>query len=196
MHLKGQFSGLVNPERCLGTYPALLEITSVTPPMGPVPIADKFGMGVAITMLIRSLGARDNERTIQYSTMRRPRSAYSSIYNASSSLSNVMAVMAQETRKVFSTDIPTYGYWFEGFVKGCHMRMGDDVKGCPSIRTTTEKQLISTSRGRVVDVLLRVACGFFRDLSPARLWMPLLKTWMYTGVFDTCASLRKRKGRC
>jgi hypothetical protein len=35
--------------------------------------------------------------------------------------------MAQETQKVFSTDSPTYGYWFERFMKGCHKRMGDEV---------------------------------------------------------------------
>jgi hypothetical protein len=62
----------------------------------------------------------------QYSTMRRLQSADSNIYNASSLLFNV-AVMAQETWKVFSTDCPTYGYWFEKFTKGCHKRMGDEV---------------------------------------------------------------------
>jgi hypothetical protein len=104
----------------------ILEIPGITPPMGPFALQDKFGMGIAMTMLLRSLDAGKNERTIQYSTMRRLRSAYSNIYNASSSLSNV-AVMAQETRKVFSTDCPTYGYWFERFMKGCHKRMGDEV---------------------------------------------------------------------
>jgi hypothetical protein len=94
--------------------------------MGPFSLEDKFGMGVAMTMLLRSLDAGKNETTIQYSTMRRLRSAYSNIYNASSSLSNV-AVMAQETRKVFSTDCPAYWYWFVRFMKGCHKRMGDEV---------------------------------------------------------------------
>ena len=94
--------------------------------MGPFSLEDMFGMGVAMTMLLRSLDTGKNERTIQYLTMRRLQSAYSNIYNASSSLSNV-AVMAKKTRKVFSTDCPTYGYWFERFMKGCHKRMGDEV---------------------------------------------------------------------
>ena len=105
----------------------ILEIPSITPPMGPFSLEDKLGMGVAMTMLMRSLDAGKNKRTIQYSTMRRLQSAYSNIYNASSSLSNVAGMAQQETRKVFSTDCPTYGYWFERFMKGCHKRMGDEV---------------------------------------------------------------------
>ena len=49
----------------------ILEIPSITPPMGPFALQDKLGMGVAMTMLLRSLDAGKNERTIQYSTMRR-----------------------------------------------------------------------------------------------------------------------------
>ena len=62
------------------------------PPMGPFPVEDTIGMGVVMTMLIRSLDAGSNERTIQYLTMRRLRSAHSNIYNASSSLSNVAVI--------------------------------------------------------------------------------------------------------
>ncbi len=35
--------------------------------------------------------------------------------------------MAYETSKVYQTDCPTYGYWFERFTLGCHKRMGDIV---------------------------------------------------------------------
>jgi hypothetical protein len=37
----------------------ILEIPSIIPPMGPFSLRDKFGMGVAMTMLLRSLDARN-----------------------------------------------------------------------------------------------------------------------------------------
>ena len=40
----------------------ILEIPSITLPMGPFSLEDKFGMGVAMTMLLRSLDAGTRER--------------------------------------------------------------------------------------------------------------------------------------
>jgi hypothetical protein len=36
-------------------------------------------------------------------------------------------VMAHETSKTYVTRCPTYGYWFNRFILGCHKRMGDIV---------------------------------------------------------------------
>jgi hypothetical protein len=36
--------------------------------------------------------------------------------------------MAKDTRKLVITNCPTYGIWFEHFVRGCHKQMGDIVK--------------------------------------------------------------------
>jgi hypothetical protein len=58
-------------------------IPSVTPVMGPFPLEDSFGMAVAACMLRRSLDPGRNEATIQFSTARRFRSAYSNAYHAS-----------------------------------------------------------------------------------------------------------------
>jgi hypothetical protein len=38
-----------------------------------------------------------------------------------------VTVMAFETNKLYETSCPTYGYWFERFILGCHKRMGDIV---------------------------------------------------------------------
>jgi hypothetical protein len=35
--------------------------------------------------------------------------------------------VAYETLKTYKTHCPTYGYWFERFMLGCHKRMGDMV---------------------------------------------------------------------
>lgn len=97
---------------------------SVSPPMGPFPLEDTFGMKAAVTLLRRSLDPGRHERTIQFSTARKLRSAFSNAYHASKQVGR-LAAMAFESTKSYSTTCPTYGYWFERFILGCHKRMGD-----------------------------------------------------------------------
>ena len=39
-----------------------------------------------------------------------------------------MAILAQETSKIFIPNYPAYIYWFKGFMKGVHKRMGEAVR--------------------------------------------------------------------
>ena len=43
-------------------------------------------------------------------------------------LSSTGAVMARDTSKLFVSNNPTYGMWWEKFLSGMHNRMGDDVR--------------------------------------------------------------------
>ena len=97
---------------------------AVTPAMGPFPLEDTFGMRIAVCLLKRSLDPGRNEKHIQFSTARKLRSAFSNAYHASKEVGNV-ASMAYESTKTYATTCPTYGYWFERFILGCHKRMGD-----------------------------------------------------------------------
>jgi hypothetical protein len=99
---------------------------SIGPPMGPFPLEDTFGMKVACTLLRRSLDPGKWEKYIQFGTARKVRSVYSNMFHASSQVGQV-SVMAYETSKTYHTHCPTYGYWFERFILGCHKRMGDMV---------------------------------------------------------------------
>lgn len=98
--------------------------TSVSPALGPFPLEDSFGMRAACVLLRRSLDPGRHERFIQFATARRIRSAFSNVYHASREMSSI-AAMAYQSTKTYSTDCPTYGYWFERFMLGCHKRMGD-----------------------------------------------------------------------
>lgn len=98
--------------------------TSVNPPMGPFPLRDSFGMKAATVLLRRSLDPGRHEKTIQFSTARKFRSAFSNAYHASKEVGE-LAAMAYESTKSYATTCPTYGYWFERFILGCHKRMGD-----------------------------------------------------------------------
>lgn len=99
-------------------------LVSVSPELGPFPLEDTFGMLAAVCLLRRSLDPGRTEALIQFSTARKLRSAYSNVYHASKQLKEVSA-MAFESTKTYATSCPTYGYWFERFMLGCHKRMGD-----------------------------------------------------------------------
>jgi hypothetical protein len=66
--------------------------------MGLFPLEDTFGMGAALVMLEQSLRLRKNDRNIQFSTIKKFRSAFSNAYHASAKGQQAM-VMAKDVRK-------------------------------------------------------------------------------------------------
>jgi hypothetical protein len=105
-----------------------LGILAVCPPMGPFSLDDTAGMALAVSILLRSLEPGRTEDTIQFSTARYLRSVFSNVYHASAEHQTGMAVMAQGTSKTYVTNCPSYGYWFERFMRGVHKRMGEEVR--------------------------------------------------------------------
>jgi hypothetical protein len=105
-----------------------LGMRAVCPPLGPYSEEDTFGMGLAVCILIRSLDPGKTEEFIQFSTARGLRSVYSNIFHASSQQQTGLAVMAQNTTRIWVTTCPSYGYWFERFMRGVHKRMGEEVR--------------------------------------------------------------------
>ena len=102
-----------------------LGIQSLLPEMGPHPIEDNWGMGIACTILQKTLQPGMYGPNVQFDTARKLRSAYSNLWGASQH-TMTMGVMARDTVKTFVTNCPTYSLWFERFVRGMHARMGDD----------------------------------------------------------------------
>ncbi len=96
-------------------------------PMGPFPLEDTFGMGAAVVMLQQSLQPGRNAAIVQFGTIRKFCSAFSNAYLSSAEGQQAM-VMAKDTKKLRVTKCPTYGEFFERFVRGVHKRMGDIVK--------------------------------------------------------------------
>ena len=122
--------GTVNSTRLDGIKIVRLEkdlnLQSTFPSMGPFPVKDVLGMGIAVCMLRRSLEKGRYKDTLQYETVRKLRSAYSNIWHASRETLTT-SVMARDLKKTFVTSCPTYGLWFERFMVGMHKRMGDEV---------------------------------------------------------------------
>jgi hypothetical protein len=104
-------------------------------PLGPFPLEDTFGMSAAIVILQVSLNPGKYDKHVQFGTIRKFRSAFSNAYHASAEGQEAM-VMAKDTRKMTVTKCPTYGLWFEKFMRGCHKRMGEIVKPDRALSTT------------------------------------------------------------
>ena len=97
------------------------------PIMGPFPVVDKQGMGLACCVLLRTLDDGRNEDTVQFSTALKLKTSFANMWRASLHGSK-SSVIARDVTKLFTTTCPTHGEWFERFQKGLHERMGDMVK--------------------------------------------------------------------
>ena len=91
---------------------------------GPFPLKDIQGMGVAVTMLHRSLDEGRNSRTVQFDTVRGLRSAYSNFVHTTVYGTGAATLTDGRSKSIF-THCPTFGLWFSRFCQGCHERMGD-----------------------------------------------------------------------
>lgn len=97
------------------------------PYMGPFPVDDTFGIGPALVILQMSLQPGKYDQNVQFGTVRKFRSAFSNAYHAS--VEGLGAtVLAKDTRKLVVTKCPTYGEFFERFMRGLHKRMGEIVR--------------------------------------------------------------------
>lgn len=103
-------------------------IDNTLPQMGPFLLKDDWGMHIAVIILRRSMDKGRYKETVQFETARKLRSVYSNCWGASIHTLK-QGVMTKDTTKTFVTQCPTYGLWFERFVKGLHSRMGDNQ--CP-----------------------------------------------------------------
>lgn len=111
-------------------------------PMGPFPLEDTFGMAAAIVILQVSLNPGKYDKHVQFGTIRKFRSAFSNAYHSSAEGQNAM-VMAKDTRKLMVTKCPTYGLWFEKFMRGCHKRMGEIVRPDRALSTAILLEILN-----------------------------------------------------
>jgi hypothetical protein len=99
------------------------------PPLGPLPVADLFGMRVSIEMLLKSLEpGRYHTSYQQFETIRKLRAGYANIFMASYEGVTSLRTVGGDKAKHTLTNSPTQSLWFERFSQGCVRRMGQDVR--------------------------------------------------------------------
>ena len=99
-------------------------------PLGPFPVQDNLGYGVAIQMLWNSKGMGRYAAYTQFETIRKLRAAYFNLYGASAVGSRETLSLVGATSKASGhlSNCPTQSLWFGRFFLGCRKRMGQIVK--------------------------------------------------------------------
>ena len=127
-----------------------LGIQNIYPNMGPHPVRDEWGVGIACCILRKTLKPGLYGPNIQFETARKLRSAYSNVWGASIH-SMTMGIMARDTAKTFSTKCPTYCLWFERCMRGMHARMGDDRRPDTAISSAVMHALMDRVEADYMD---------------------------------------------
>ena len=97
---------------------------------GPWPVGDFTGMGIAVTMLRRSLDVgRNNSSYLQFDSIRKLRSAARNTHlNSIVGAGATQAFMGEKGKIFRMTSDPTYSQLFTKFIHGCEKRMGREVR--------------------------------------------------------------------
>jgi len=98
------------------------------PALGPHPVEDSFGYGVAIAMVVKSLDPGKYADHQQFESIRKMRATSSNIYMSSKRGTNSLRSFGGDRAKHVLTDSPTQSLFFERFCLGCVRRMGQEVR--------------------------------------------------------------------
>jgi hypothetical protein len=104
-----------------------LRMPSVTPPMGPYPLRDDFGMQAAIAILDRSMDPGKHAEFVQWETFRKTRSCITNVSQAGVGAMGD-SVGANERKKIWILSVVTHTFWFDRFMTGLHRRVGEIKK--------------------------------------------------------------------
>ena len=98
--------------------------------MGPWPVEDQWGLGLALVTLKASLDPGKNVKThTQYDTIRKLASSYTNHFEVSKKALDKTWVLKSERSNSFFTQCSTRSEFFKRFKEGLRSRMGRDVKG-------------------------------------------------------------------
>jgi hypothetical protein len=98
-------------------------------PQDPHPVEDTFGMMTAVVLLDHLLNAGINASTVQFNTISKTRSAMSNYERTSApEMRHVALVGYKKGERLGFTNTSVYSLWFDRFIVGCYVRMGDDTR--------------------------------------------------------------------
>ncbi len=97
------------------------------PSLGPFPVRDQLGYGIAVAMLLKSLEPGRYADYQQFDTIRKLRAGYHNVYMSSVAGASSLRTVGGDKAKQFINVCPTHSSWFSSFALGCLRRMGQDV---------------------------------------------------------------------
>lgn len=122
--------------------------------MGPWKVDDDMGMQMAIELLRASQRPGKNDKEyVQFDSIRKLRSAYANVFEASPDFSSQCLVMKGDKGRTFQlTNMPSDSILFRRFMLGCEKRMG---------------RLVIQERGISIEMMLGVMNFLEHDLNDA-----------------------------
>jgi hypothetical protein len=188
----------------------VLSVRHPLPALGNPTIEDRVGMGMALYTLQASLQRGRYSNHLQWDSMRKTPTWYSNAYGASLGY-NAGSVMAQDQRKLFSTECPTDGKWFNRFMRGAKLRMGVTRRQQEALTANMVMAVIYVAEGdwqqtvdeeerkdieEVVTFMLISFCGALRgEEVPLVAIEGLLKFWRETQEATTPHIMLTLRGR-
>ena len=100
------------------------------PSLGPWPIEDVMGYGLAFSMIVHSWSSgRHSKSHTQFATIRRQRAAYSNLFQASVNMKDCPSTITQSNQgRLHLANCPSNSIWFSRWSRGCETRMGYIIK--------------------------------------------------------------------
>jgi hypothetical protein len=113
--------------RALQTAHELGMLNPPLPNLGPWKLEDEFGAGAAVIMVKHSMDPGVTESTVQFETVRKMKSAFVNLYQASVDNTSMTVIGGKEVGKQLVMGAPIYHDWYDREKTVMHRRMGDKV---------------------------------------------------------------------
>jgi hypothetical protein len=98
-----------------------------TPKLGPWKLEDEFGDGTTIIMARHSMDPGITDDTVQFETVRKMKSAFVNLYQASEENTSTAVIGGKGGTKQLVMRVTIYHGWDDRMQTGMHHRMGDKV---------------------------------------------------------------------
>jgi hypothetical protein len=97
------------------------------PKLGPWKLVDEFGAAADTIMVKHSLDPGVTETTVRFETVRKMKSAFVNLYQASVENESSAVIGGNDGKKQLIMGVPIYHGWYDRSQVGMHHRMGDKV---------------------------------------------------------------------
>jgi hypothetical protein len=140
-------------------------LVPLLPTQGPMPIADRVGMGVAVSILFNSLTATPclkGETHIQFDSMRRPRATYTLAWESSPKGIQEGTTISMGMTKATMTLCPIQQKWFNLMLRGAENQMGCTTQRQQPLSMATIIRLLALVKEEAEEQEHQVAREFFK----------------------------------
>jgi hypothetical protein len=112
-----------------------LQVPPNLPALGPHPLQDTFGYGIAIAMILKSTDKGRYAPYQQFETIRKLRAGFTNTYMSSLVGSTNFHTVGGDTAKHYLSQCPAHSLWFKRFSKGCLSCMGQEIRQDTALST-------------------------------------------------------------